>query len=104
MVRSSGKEIVMTQYFYTVVDVNDLSDEGDARPVVDVQSGSLALVSYAAKEAGDLLDEKGEYNVTFGEVGADRPIVSFTGDAETLNAVISARLRKLRKLAKDATE
>ena len=90
----------MTSYAFSIT-----SEDGDS--VVSVSVGSLSLVSYAAKEASDFLTEDETYAVSFVQFGetdgdSDKTLVALTADADTVNTVVSARLRKLRKLAKDA--
>lgn len=74
-------------------------------PVVSVVVGSLSLVSYAAREAKDLLSGDNEYSVELldNDDESGRAIVRLSADGDTVVTVVGARLAKLRKAAK-ATE
>lgn len=84
------------------------SGDDAAHTLVHVSVGSLELVSYAAREVkGALLDGQ-EYKVSLGEVDENdfpgKTLVALTADGETVNTVVSARLRKLRKANAPAAE
>lgn len=73
-------------------------------PVVSVVVGSLSLVSYAAREAKDLLSGDNEYSVELlnNDDESGRAIVRLSADGDTVVTVVGARLAKLRKAAKAA--
>jgi hypothetical protein len=80
----------------------------DTHTLVHIGVGSLELVSYAAREVkGSLLDGQ-EYKVSLGEVDENdspgKALVALVADGETVNTVVSARLRKLRKANAPAAE
>jgi hypothetical protein len=90
----------MTQYTF------DISSEEQGTAVA-VGYGSLSLVSYAAKEAADIVDQSETYSVNLSEfVGDDgdelKTVISLTADGGTVLDLVSTRLRRLRKAAKDA--
>lgn len=73
-------------------------------PVVSVVVGSLSMVSYAAREAKDLLSGDNEYSVELlnNDDESGRAIVRLSADGDTVVTVVGARLAKLRKAAKAA--
>jgi hypothetical protein len=75
-------------------------------PVVSVSVGSLSLVSYAAREARDLLSGDKEYSVELvdNDDETGRAIVRLSADGDTVTTVVGARLAKLRKAVKASTE
>ncbi len=80
----------------------------DTHTLVHIGVGSLELVSYAAREVKSALLDGQEYKVSLGEVDEnDSPgkvLVALVADGETVNTVVSARLRKLRKASTPASE
>ena len=88
------------------IEGNDV--EHETHTLVHIGVGSLELVSYAAREVKGALFDGQEYKVSLGEVDEnDSPgkvLVALTADGETVNTVVSARLRKLRKAAAPASE
>lgn len=80
-------------------------DENAPGTLVHIGVGSLALVSYAAREIKDALTAgKTEFSVKLSEVdeneNAGKTLLSLTADGDTVETVLSARLRKLRKAEK----
>lgn len=79
--------------------VSSVSDEG----VKDIAtaSGSFALANFAAKEGFKAIAEQdGEFRVTFtgvDEDGAERKIVSVSGDADVVTYVAKKKIAAERK-------
>lgn len=73
--------------------------------VTDVRTGSLALVSFAAKEAKAELDNGSDtdFRVELDELDSEgnhsRALLALTGDGDTIGAVLKTRLAKVRKQA-----
>lgn len=82
-------------------------DNMDALALVDINVGSLAVVSYAAKEAGAILDKssKERFRATLIALGAREgegatALLELTADGGTVNDVLKVRLARLRAQAK----
>lgn len=99
----------MTNYSFSVTSENEYEDadgfgEMKTDTLVHVGVGSLALVSYAAKEARDTIDEKATYTVSLTEVdgneNAVNTVVSLTANGRVVSNVIAGELRTLRKAEK----
>lgn len=89
------------------LDVRGVDDKDVS--VVNVGAGSLALISYAAREAAELTeDAAGEFRVQLNEIDAEgnpgRLLISLTADGDTVNTVVKTRLAKMRKAEKQAPE
>lgn len=95
-------------YSFTVSEQTLNEDENTITetPVVSVGVGSLSLVSYAAREARDLLSGDKEYSVELvdNDDETGRAIVRLSADGDTVTTVVGARLAKLRKAVKASTE
>lgn len=83
----------------------------DVRHVVDVRTGSLSLVAFAAKEAKAELDsaaEATEFRVELTELDSEgrgsKVLLGMTADGETIGDTLKVRLSKLRKAEKDALD
>lgn len=99
----------MTNYSFSVTSENEYEDadgfgEMKTDTLVHVGVGSLALVSYAAKEVRDIIDEKATYTVSLTEVdgneNAVNTVVSLTANGRVVSNVIAGELRTLRKAEK----
>lgn len=94
-------------YSFTVSEQTFNEDENTITeiPVVSVGVGSLSLVSYAAREAKDILSDDKEYSVELLDNADEsgRALVRITADGNTASIVVGARLAKLRKEAKATT-
>lgn len=100
----------MTNYSFSVTSENEYEDadgfgEMKTDTLVHVGVGSLALVSYAAKEVRDTIDEKATYTVSLAEVDGEtglavNTVVSLTANGRVVSNVIAGELRTLRKAEK----
>jgi hypothetical protein len=93
----------MTKYTATVASVSDSGVEDIA-----TATGSFSLANFAAKEGFKAIAEQdGEFRVSFtavDETGAERKIVSVTGDADVVTYVAKKKIAAERKSVNGADD
>lgn len=86
--------------------VASVSDEGVKE--IATASGSFSLANFAAKEGfKEIAEQDGEFRVTFSATdadGAERKIVSVTGDADVVTYVAKKKIAAERKALNGETE
>lgn len=91
------------RYELSITDEQGVADENSGNVVL--ARGSLALVSYAARDAADVLSASGDrftVGLFEGKTIPEAVLIDLAADGETVNTVVKARLSKLRKAEKAA--